>query len=185
MSYEFQSGFACRIVEMLEQRSMLGYSVDDPRIRMMNFDRFCVANFPNEKTLTQEIAFAWCNNAQGNAGSKKAVNIRNLGRYLLSIGEEAYILPSMFFPTKKPGLPYICNDAELKRFFEATDQIPSDFRNPLREYTIPMVFRLQYACGLRPQEVRLLRRMDINFSDQTIYIADGKHYKDRRLAVDG
>jgi integrase len=53
----------------------------------------------------------------------------------------------------------------------------------LLEYTIPVIFRLQYACGMRPQEARKLRRADISVSGKTIYIADGKHYKDRRLAV--
>jgi integrase len=94
-------------------------------------------------------------------------------------------MPQMFFPHKKPSLPYICADIELKRFFEAADCFPGDCRNPLFEYTIPTIFRLQYACGMRPQEVRKLRRADINFPNGTIYIADGKHYKDRRLAVNG
>jgi len=184
MSYEFHSGFAGHIGEMMEQRSLLGYSIEDTKIRLKNFDRFCAANFPSETALTQEIALAWCNDAQGNAGSKRASVIRSFGRYLLSAGTEAYVLPTLFFPVKKPDLPYICTDSELKRFFEATDRFQGDCRSPLLEYTIPVVFRLQYACGMRPQEVRKLRRTDINFPDRTIYIADGKHYKDRRLAVD-
>jgi len=184
MSYIFQSGFAEQIEEMLEQRSTLGYSVADYRIRLTNFDRFCLANFKNDKILTKEIAFAWCNDGQGNAGAKRAIIIRNFARYLVTADTEAYIMPSVFFPLKKPALPYICGDSELKCFFEATDRIPSDSRSPLLEYTIPVIFRLQYACGLRPQEVRTLRRIDCNFADNTIYIADGKHYKDRRLAVD-
>jgi len=183
MNYKFHSGFAGHIDAMMEQRSILGYSVEDNRIRLANFDRFCAASFPNKTTLTQEIAFAWCNDAKGNAGSKRASVIRNFGRYLLSVGEEAYVMPPLFFPTQKRTLPYICSDSELKKFFEATDQLPSDCRNRLLEYTIPVIFRLQYACGLRPQEVRKLRRADINFSDKTIYISDAKHYKDRRLAV--
>ena len=184
MNYHFCSGFAGRIGESMRQRAMLGYSVEDYTTRLANFDRFCVSNFPGATTLTQDIAFAWCNDAQGNAGAKRAVIIRGFGRYLLSVGEDAYILPSLFFPTKKPTLPYICSDSELKNFFGATDRVPSDSRHPLLEYTIPTVFRLQYACGLRPQEVRQLRRVDVNSSNSTIYIADGKHYKERRLAVD-
>lgn len=61
--------------------------------------------------------------------------------------------------------------------------MPSDSRYPLLEYTVPVVFRLQYACGMRPQEVRLLKRIDFNFTDGTLYITAGKHYKDRILAV--
>jgi integrase len=36
---------------------------------------------------------------------------------------------------------------------------------------------------MRPQEVRLLKRIDFNFADNTIYIAEAKHCRDRRLAV--
>jgi len=184
MKYEYHSHFAEHIRSLMEQRSTLGYAKNGYNDVFANFDRFCLTNFSDETALTQELAFAWCNNAQGNAGSKRAVLLRGLGRYLLAKGEEAYVIPSMFFPTQKPALPYICTDSELKRFFDATDRIPSDCRSPLLEYTIPVIFRLQYACGMRPQEVRKLRRIDVSVSDKSIYIADGKHYKDRRLAID-
>jgi len=184
MKYEYRSGFADHIRAMMQQRAMLGYATENYHNVYANFDRFCVANFPDETVLTQEIAFAWCNNAQGNAGSKRAVLIRNLGRYLISEGESAYIIPPMFFPMRKPSLPYICTDSELKKFFDAADQFPGDSRSPLLDYTIPVIFRLQYACGMRPQEVRKLKRADVNVLNKTIYVTDGKHYKDRRLAVD-
>lgn len=183
MKYKFHSGFAGYIGEMLEQRLLLGHPIEDTEIRLANFDRFCAINFPNEAILTKEIVFAWCNDAKGNAGAKRACVIRGFGRYLVLAGKEAYILPTLFFPIQKPALPYICSESELKSFFEAADHFPGDCRSPLLEFTIPVIFRLQYSCGLRPQEVRRLRRMDINFSSKIIYIADGKHYKDRRLAV--
>jgi integrase len=184
MMYVYRSNFAGRIMNMLEQRLMLGYAIENYNHVYANFDRFCTANYPDETTLTQEVALAWCNDAKGNAGNKRAVLIRAFGRYLIAEGEKAFIIPTMFFPYRKPALPYILSDAELKSFFEATDRLPSNMRHPLLEYTIPVVFRLQYACGLRPQEVRKLKRTDINIYDKTLYVSDGKHYKDRRLAVD-
>jgi len=184
MKYEYRSGFANRIRSMMEQRAVLGYTTENYHHVYANFDRFCIENFPDETVLTQKIAFAWCNDAQGNAGSKRAVLIRALGRYLLAEGEDAYIVPPMFYPYRKPALPYICTDYEIENFFDAADLFPGDCRHPLLEYTIPVIFRVQYACGMRPQEVRNLRRADVNFSDKTIYIADGKHYKDRKLPVD-
>ena len=184
MKYKYRSHFADHINAMMRQRSTLGYATESYHNIYANFDRFCIASFPGETELTQEIVFAWCNDAQGNASSKRAVLIRGLGRYLLSEGENAYIIPPTFFPMQKPSLPYICTDSELKRFFDATDRFPSDSRSPLLDYTIPVIFRLQYACGMRPQEVRKLKRADVNLLNKTIYISDGKHFKDRRLAVD-
>jgi integrase len=66
-------------------------------------------------------------------------------------------------------------------FFEATDYHPAHTNYALDEFTVPVIFRFQYACGMRPQEVRLLRCADFNFVDYTINIVNGKHYKDRCL----
>jgi integrase len=92
-------------------------------------------------------------------------------------------MPPGFFPPRKADLPYIFSETELWHFFEAADHFPGSHNSPLLEYTVPTIFRLQYACGMRPQEVRLLKRTDFNFADCTIYIAEAKHCKDRRLAV--
>ena len=48
---------------------------------------------------------------------------------------------------------------------------------------MPVIFRLQYSSGMRPQEVRRLRCIDFNFDYNTVYIAEGKRHKDRRLPI--
>jgi len=184
MRYDYRSGFAVHIRDMLEQREILGYGAAEYRKKLGGFDRFCIANFPNETILTGTLVFAWCNEAKGNGGMLRASVMRGFGRYLSSIGQDAYILPTSFFPHRKARLPHIFTDDELKNFFGATDRYPSCGHSPLLEYTVPVIFRLQYACGMRPQEVRLLRRIDFDFNAGTIYISEGKHNKDRKLAVD-
>ena len=69
-------------------------------------------------------------------------------------------------------------------FFQAADRYPHNPANPLIEYTAAVIFRLQYSTGMRPQEARLLRRQDLDFSHCTIYIADSKRHKDRCIAVE-
>jgi integrase len=184
MSYDFQSGFAGSIRNMLEWRGLLGYSTAEYRKKLGGFDRFCTANYPDENILTQALAFAWCNDAKGNGGMLRASVMRGFGRYLLSAGQDAYVLPPSFFPHKKAALPHIFSHHELNNFFDATDRYPSARSSPIIEYTTPVIFRLQYACGMRPQEVRLLRRQDFDFKVGTIYISKGKHNKDRKLSVD-
>lgn len=46
-----------------------------------------------------------------------------------------------------------------RRDSDRTTPCPS---SPLREYTIPVFFRLMLGCGQRPQEARLLRRRDVD-----------------------
>lgn len=183
MTYEFKSGFARQIQEMLKHRAAMGHSVKNYNSILANFDRFCINHFPNETILTKNIAFAWCNDAKGKGkgGFNRASALRGFARYIFLAGEEAYVMPPSFFPMPKAKQPIIMNHVELTNFFEATDGYSSSGKNILHEFTVPVIFRLQYACGMRPQEVRCLRCVDFNFTDNTIYIANGKHHKDRCL----
>lgn len=185
MTYEFRSGFAAQIQEMLKHRAAMGHPTKDYNKIFSNFDRFCIDNFPNETILTKEIAFAWCNDAKGNGkGSfNRASALRGFARHAFVEGKEAYVVPQCFFPMPKAKRPIIMSDPELTNFFDATDRRPGNEKDALYQFTIPVIFRLQYSCGLRPQEVRRLRCMDFNFTNETIYIAEGKHHKDRCLPV--
>jgi len=185
MRYKFASGFAGQIQDMLEQRASLGHSMNSYSYIFTNFDRFCANNFPGEAILTKEIAFAWCNEAKGNGKgcANRAGAIRGFARYIHSTGGAAYVIPPYFFPSPKAKPPIIMNDVELANFFEAADHYPANSRYTLYEYTVPVIFRLQYACGMRPQEVRRLRCVDFNYAGGTIYIHKGKHNKDRCLPV--
>jgi integrase len=185
MKHRFVSGFAGQIQGMLDQRASMGHSIDSYNCFFMNFDRFCAENFPDETTLTKEIAFAWCNEAKGNGkgGANRAGAIRGLARHILSSGGTAYVIPPSFFPSPRSKAPMIMNDAELANFFAAADRYPANSRYALYEFTVPAIFRLQYACGMRPQEARRLRCVDFNYAGGTIYIHEGKHHKDRCLPV--
>jgi len=142
-------------------------------------------HFPHETILTRTVAFAWCNGAKGNGkgGFNRASALRGLARHIFLTGEEAYVMPPSFFPMPKAKQPFIMNHVELTNFFNATDCYSNSRKNGLHEFTVSVIFRLQYACGMRPQEVRCLRCADFNFIDNTIYIADAKRHKDRCLPV--
>ena len=183
MKHEFCSGFAGLIKHMLEHRAIMGRSVAVYNSSLANFDRFCKMHYPNESTLTKEIAFAWCNDAKGNGGHLRASVVRGFARYIILSGYESYVMPTSFFPNQRAKLPFIMSDVELKNFFDATDTHPGSKNSPMLEFTVPVIFRLQYACGMRPQEARLLRCADFDFANNTIYINNGKHKKDRCLPL--
>lgn len=180
----FKSGFAESLTDMLEFKTALGHKMNSYKWHLLNFDQFCQENFPNETVLTNEIALAWCHATKENSKSGYRFHIiREFGKYLVANGKEAFVIPSILIPKTKADIPYILSDEELKNFFKATDKVPFDKRSPLLEYIIPTIFRLQYACGLRPQEVRLLKPKDFDFTDNTIYIEESKWCKDRKIAV--
>lgn len=184
MGRNFYSGFAPHICGMIEFKKVLGHKPESYEWDLQNFDRFCSRNYPNTDILTKEITFAWC--ADGKEDQKSAYRmkaIREFGKYLVAIGKDAFIYPSELMEHTKAGLPYLLTDTELQNFFSAADHYPSRSNSPLLEYTVPVIFRLQYACGMRPQEVRRLKRSNFDFRKDTIYISESKWCKDRRLAV--
>jgi len=185
MKLDFESGFAQQIHEMLEHRAAMGRSVKDYSKLLANFDRYCTTHFPNENKLTKEIAFSWCNDAKGigKGAFNRASALRGFARYIYLTGKEVYFMPTSFFPMPKAKQPVIMNDVELTSFFAAADHYPSNGKDALQEFVVPVIFRLQFACGMRPQEVRSLRCADFSFNDNTIYIAEGKHHKDRCLPI--
>jgi len=185
MKFDFKSGFAQQIQEMLEYRTAIGRSIKDYSKLFANFDRHCMIHFPNECILSKEIAFSWCSDAKGigKGGFNRASALRGFARYMSLTGREVYFMPTSFFPMPKAKQPVIMNDAELASFFEAADHYPGNRKDALQEFVVPVIFRLQYACGMRPQEVRRLRCIDFNFNNNTIYIAEGKHHKDRCLPI--
>lgn len=184
MNEMYKSGFAQSILDMIEFKTALGHKMNSYKWYLLNFDIFCQEHFPNDSILTSVIALAWCNDIKEKSKSGYRFHtIREFGKYLVANGKKAYVIPSTLMPKYKADIPYILSDEELKNFFDASDRVPHCSRYPLLEYTIPVIFRLQYACGMRPQEARLLKVTNFDFSNNTIYIEESKWCKDRKLAV--
>lgn len=184
MKYVFQSGFAPDIEKMLQFKESLGHQRESYQSNLRQFDRFCAESYPGTCLLTKTIADDFSAGVKGiprSPGCLKAV--REFGKYLVSTGQDAYVIPAGFTRQLKADTPYPITDEELRRFFAATDRLESSKNNRLLEYMVPVMFRLQFACGMRPQEVRRLKCADFNFLKNTIYISEGKKHKDRLLAV--
>jgi integrase len=182
MEYIFKSGFATHITNMLNLKKAKGYKLEVFTRHMAYFDRFCQANFPNSTILTSEIVFSWCNITETKSCYRLRV-MRLFGQYLSSINESTFIISNSFMPKIIHETPYIFTEDELRNFFDASDRLSATKRSPLVEFTIPVIFRLLFSCGLRPPEVRLLKRSDFNFNNNTIYISESKFRKDRCIPV--
>lgn len=184
--YEYGSGFAPDICTMLSYKEALGHKASSYAASLLCFDRFCASNFPGDAILTQEISFAWCLDGRKDQMCAYRMHaVREFGKYLASVGRCAYVLPSALIPNKKADLPYLLTDRELEGFFRASDRYPHRANSPLVEYVVPVIFRLIYACGLRPQEARRLKCANLDYQKNAIYIEESKWCKDRRLLVNG
>ena len=151
---------------------------------MQSFDRFCLAKHPDTTALTRELATQWCDEGKsaGRSGYKMHA-IRLFGKYLQSVGADAFVMPSAWIGKPTRRLPHMFTDDELERFFSACDRIGPSKLSPFREHIIPVVFRLMLGCGLRPQEARRLRRADVDLDTMVLTVTHGKRRKDRLVPV--
>lgn len=181
----FTSAFASHIEAMLDWREALGYSRRTLAYQMLSFDRFCVRCHPGETVLNRELATAWCQEGtRVEWPAHKAHAVRAFGKYLRLLGKDAFVLPAAWISPRVRSLPHLFADADLAAFFAAADRITPCTASPFREYTIPVLFRLMFGCGLRPQEARLLRRRDVDAGSAVLTIERSKRNKDRRVPVD-
>lgn len=187
MSYEYSSHFSDDIQTYISLKCSLGYSRSTYDRILCQFDRFCRENYPDEKTITQELTEHWCCLREGreheNGLHRRILIVRNFAKYLNSIGKQAYIIPDGMTGKDTPFVPYIFTDEEIRLFFEAADTLPSKPCSKNRGLILPVIFRILFCCGLRPQEVLRIRREHMNLLSGTIYIEDSKVHKDRVVAM--
>lgn len=182
MNTPFKSGLAASMEKMITYKESLGYSRSTyaPFFRMI--DRFCLEHYPHETHLTKELVLEWAQlhpEEHANGLRRRAIAVRQLGKFLNAVGTEAYIYPSEFLSATQRFEPYIFTDHELKTFFKTADLFPLYKNATYYHYVVPTIYRLIFTCGLRPSEVRNLKCADVNLATGRIYVREGKAYKDR------
>jgi integrase len=181
----FKSGFADKLDAMLEYRTARGYKRETYLRSLIKFDKFCVLRFPQAKELTREIVHAWVDSAvvtpRGLTGA--AATIRQFGKYLNAVDENAYILPDKYSPSRTAFIPYVFTDDELSALFTEIDRLPSNGSNSFFHEIAPVLFRLIYTCGLRPNEGRELLTENINLVSGEIFIRKTKQKKERIVVM--
>lgn len=186
MNYTYTSNFASMILDMLQFRGSLGYSEASYSSELFHFDQFCTTHYPSVKSLTEEIVMEWGKlreTEEINSFKHRLIALRQFGKYLNFRGKEAYIIPVDLIGKYKPFYPYLFSDEELSLFFKAIDSVVPNKCMPFKEYSLPVLFRLAYGCGLRPNEVRDLRRYDVDYKSGTIFIYNSKIKRDRIIGI--
>lgn len=178
----FKSKLAPLFSEYLSFRKSMGFS-DCHADMLVKFDKYCFEYHPDTKNLSKETVRGWVSHEVASSSTvmhRNAASVRSLAKYL---GNDAYFLPSKSVPKKLPTKPaYIFTDDELSRLFNAADNLGGR-REAFFKQVIPVIFRLCYTCGLRPGEVRLLKRSDINFETGEVLIFQAKTRKERIVVM--
>ena len=178
----FKSRFAKDILSMLDYREALGYSRQSYEKKLLNFDRYCVANYPDVEILSKDMVIGWLEEQHSDLLGKSTA-IRLLGKYIIAIGKESYILYDKYVSGPANSSAHIFTDDELAALFVAIDTVKNSKDEPFLSEIAPVLYRLIYTCGLRPNEGRELKCENINFKTGEILITNTKRKKERLVVM--
>lgn len=182
MAIRYNSVFGEYLESMIEFKTALGYSPKTYEPRSRSFDRYCVDALYEGTELTKELVTGWINTTDASISEKNArVSFcRCFGRYLRSIGLEAYIFPDRYCGGKTSFQPYIFAEKEMSELFRQIDRLSKDV---FQQALLSAYFRLMYTSGLRPEESRRIRLSDINFSSGRILVRARKKHRERIIVM--
>ena len=151
----FVSKLAPKIESFLDFKHSMGILYESARKYLLNFDLYNFYN-GNYDYLKKEIVENWiteCDKRSLSQDRSYIPYIRELGRYLVRIGDEkSYILDERFKSVHYHADVYLMSEKEINTFFKECNRLASKDRNESRRIVIPAIFRFMYCCGVRTCE---------------------------------
>ena len=182
----YRSKFRADIEAFIIQKRAAGYPYNTSARVLGYLDAMISKSFPDSDILSKEICNAWidkCSSFHQNTLLRRVTPVRQLAKYLVGTGKEAYIIPGGI-PNKQIHYDaHIFTETELKAFFSSIDKCRKSSFSPYRCYVIPVIFRLLYTCGLRASEARLLNVDDVDLDTGKIFIRGSKGWEARIIYV--
>ena len=181
----FTSVFAHKIDAMLAYRTACGFKEETPLLNLLQFDRFCAEHYPEADKLTPEIVWGWLGEETSGSRSfaSRSRTIRQFGLYLNAVHEDAYVLPEKLRANIPGFIPHNFTDDELAALFTEIDRLPANPNEPFLTEIAPVLFRLTYTCGLRPNESREVLTESVSLDTGEIVITNTKRDKDRVVVM--
>lgn len=162
----------------------MGLPYDTSERHLLAFDAMCSQRYPTHATLTKDMAMEWVVKRPGehvNGQIRRISPVRQLAKYMASVGVEAYVIPTGIPGRQVHYRPHIFSHRELRALFDAADTIHPTPYGGRRELIIPVMFRMLYCLGLRPGEARKLHRNDVDLARGAVLIRESKGHKDRMV----
>lgn len=157
---------------------------------LKRFENHCQKKFPDANILTQEMVDSWC--FQRNTENNKTYNSRiypiiALLNYTNSRGLTNLKVAETAKAERRKYIPHVFTNEELTNFFRACDNVETKIKPNIfeksRKLSIPIFFRLLYSTGMRPIEIRLLKRHNIDLENGIINIEETKGYHQHYVAL--
>ena len=159
--------------DMVNLKVSLGYCKDTYRpSQVLPFVEYCANKFPDKKEISREMLDSWLivrEFSTDNTRKHVIINLRHFTRYLNAVGYTAFV------PTEDYNI-------ELRCLFDEIDDVKPCARSHA-ELILPVLFRFELCCGMRPNEPLSLRKEDVNLRTGDIFIRKSKRGKDRHIII--
>jgi hypothetical protein len=96
MNKPVSGNFKTYIEGLIEQKSSIGHSYDSAARVLKKFSIFCMDHYPDEATLSKAMVMQWAErmpNEHVNSLIGRIYPIRQLAKYMIRLGIEAYVIP--------------------------------------------------------------------------------------------
>jgi len=182
-NYIFCSMLANYLQGFIDYKRALGYKYNVEAYVLKRFDTYWRENIGDSTDITRESLLGWMERSPREgvtSRSSRISTIRQLTIYMNGIGKEAYIPTNKYI--KNHPVIHVLSMEEIVALFRAIDEYvpkryPTFSIRMRQEYKV--LFRLILTTGLRRTEAVSIRMNEIDWSDGTIMILDGKGCKDR------
>lgn len=185
--YEYRSGFADDIRGFFRLRSVLGYSASSYGRQLADFDRYCMLNHPEACILTKDIFLGWMKRREteltGKGYNSRLGALNAFARYQRMLGRKPYVDDGELRLREEGHDAFLFTADELDALFAAADALSPSVNNDTRHIVLPVMLRLMYCCGLRPNEVRRVRLDDVSLTDRILVIHMTKNRRDRKVLL--
>lgn len=169
-----------------------GFSIVNVKCILKSFVNWCHKHYPDEYYLTQEMINEWGTKRDTEDDITFMSRTSPINAFIRHINLRGGDLQKIERETNfHSPPPRSITEEELKNVFRAADEMKilspthSKYRESLvRALEMPVLLRLMYSSGLRPPEIRLLERKNVDLENGLITIRAGKGYNERLVALD-
>lgn len=180
----FSSALSSEMESFLELRKKtVSKSVfKDTQHVISNFDKFLCNNNYTDKALTEPIVSSFISTFTGSGKTihDKVGDLRVFIRYLNSRGSCSFMPDAT--RAKSDYIPYIFTDKDVEQIIDIADSLQGH-KGYKYQIFMPTIIRIMYGCGMRIGEVVSLKRGDLDFKNNTIFIRHAKNYKQRLIPM--
>jgi len=177
------SVFASYSIEYIEANLALGKKWSLVIALMNQFDHFCVKHDVAEPVLTEEMFNAFCELHPNESPSNQYLRINFLRNFSKHLSDCGIVVPMQFHPMRQPKTnfkPYIFTYDELNRILAVVDtSAPNIPNSPVRQFVMPLLFRMLYCCGLRINEALQLKTDDVDLENGVLWLYRTKGNQER------